>query len=167
MIAIIDKVSELAALLAAWLLFTIGMIVTYEVVMRKIFNSPTIWVDEIARFLLVWSIYLAGAHILKIRALITVELFTSSLSRKKMIVLEYMMLGVIGFFSCIAFYYGGQVVLESIEMGRKTSTMLGVPKYLTESSVPVGFGLMLLQVAVEYIKLFRGGAVSTPAGHQV
>lgn len=166
-ISIIDKVTELAAILAAWMLFAIGGMVTYEVVMRKVFNSPTIWVDEIARFLLVWAIYLASAHILKARQLITVELFTSALSPGKLRILEYIMLLVIGCFSFIAFYFGTEVVLESIEMGRKTSTMLGVPKYYTESAVPVGFGLLFIQTIVEAVKLLLGGQVGTAAGHQV
>lgn len=163
----IDKITELAALLAAWILFFIGIIVTYEVVMRKVFNSPTIWVDEIARFLLVWSIYLASAHILKIRQLITVELFTTALSQNKLRILDCVMLLVIGCFSFVAFFYGMEVVLESIEMGRKTSTMLGVPKYFTESAVPAGFGLLFIQVIVELIKLMQGQTAATPAGHQI
>lgn len=166
-IRIIDRITELAAILAAWLLFTIGVMVTYEVIMRKVFNSPTIWVDEIARFLLVWAIYLASAHILKVRQLITVELFTSALSQGKLRILEYFMLVIIGGFSFIALYFGTEVVLESIEMGRKTSTMLGVPKYYTESAVPIGFGLLFIQTIVEAVKLLLGSQVGSAAGHQV
>lgn len=149
------------------MLFLIGVMVTYEVVMRKVFNSPTIWVDEIARFLQIWAVYLAGAHILKRRRLITVELFTSSISKEKRRYLEYLTLLVIGAFSFTALWYGGQVVMESIEMGRKTSTMLGVPKYYTESAVPVGFGLLFIQTIVEFIKLLRGRTVDGSAGHPV
>ena len=87
-IRIIDKITEVAAHIAAWMLFSIGVMVTYEVVMRKVFNSPTIWVDEIARFTQVWAVYLASAHILKLRYLITVELFTTALSRDKLRLLE-------------------------------------------------------------------------------
>ena len=149
------------------MLFSIGAMITYEVVMRKVFNSPTIWVDEITRFVQVWAVYLASAHILKIRGLITVELFSASLSRNMVRILEIFSLLVIAFFSIIAFYYGLGVVLESIEMGRKTSTMLGVPKWFTESAIPVGFGLLFIQTVVELLKLLRGEDITAIEGHQV
>lgn len=141
--------------------------VTFEVIMRKVFNSPTIWVDETSRFCLVWAVYLASAHILKKRELITVELFTVSLSAAKLKVLEFFALTVIAIFSAVATYYGAEVVLESIEMGRKTSSMLGVPKWITESAVPVGFGLLLIQAVVEMIKLAKGGEVAAIAKHKI
>ena len=163
----IDKITEVAAHVAAWMIFSIGVMVTYEVVMRKVFNSPTIWVDEIARFFQVWAVYLASAHILKRRSLITVELFTGSLAMNKLRLLELLSLVIIGFFSFVALYYGTGVVFESIEMGRRTSTMLGVPKWLTESAIPVGFGLLFVQSVVEFLKLVRGDDVAALAGHQV
>ncbi len=167
MIKTIDRITGFAALLSAWMLFGIGVIVTYEVIMRKVFNSPTIWVDETARFCLVWAVYLAAAHILKKRELITVELFTLSLSPGKLKILEFLSLGIIAVFSAVATIYGGEVVLESIEMGRKTSSMLGVPKWITESAIPTGFGLLFIQAIVEVIKLLKSGTVITSAEHKV
>lgn len=166
-IRVIDKITQFAAFFSAWMLFGIGVMVTFEVIMRKVFNSPTIWVDETARFCLVWAVYLASAHILKSRELITVELFTGSLSPAKLKMLEFFALTVIAIFSAVATYYGAEVVLESIEMGRKTSSMLGVPKWITESAVPVGFGLLLVQAVVEIIKLAKGREVAAIAEHKI
>lgn len=149
------------------MLFAIGLMVTYEVVMRKVLNSPTIWVDEIARFFLVWAVYLAAAHILKVRKLITVELFTTRLNKSYLKYFDGIGLLVIGFFAIIATYYGLEMVVESIEQGRRTSTMLGVPKWYTESAIPVGFGLLFIQVLVEYVKLFTTNVVHKTAGHDI
>lgn len=149
------------------MLFAIGLMITYEVVMRKVFNSPTIWVDETSRFCLIWAIYLASAHILKRRELITVELFTVSMSAKKRRFFELFALCVIVFFSGVAAYNGGQMVIESIEMGRRTSSMLGVPKWITESAIPAGFGLLFIQAVVEIVKLLRGDELTGPAEHKI
>ncbi|MCP3944125.1 MAG: TRAP transporter small permease [Desulfobacteraceae bacterium] len=153
MIHIIDKITEMAAHIAAWIIFTIGIIITYEVIMRKFFNSPTIWVDETARFFLVWAVYMATPHMLKLRNMIIVNLFPGSLSGMIFKLLEFLTLSVIAFFSFVALYYGGEIVLESIETGRKTSTMLEVPEWLTQSAIPVGFGLLFIQTIVEFLKL--------------
>ena len=54
-----DKIVKYSGYLASALFIMIGFIVSYEVIMRYIFNSPTIWVNEISRFLQIWATYLA------------------------------------------------------------------------------------------------------------
>ncbi|MCK5071751.1 MAG: TRAP transporter small permease subunit, partial [Desulfocapsa sp.] len=82
-------------------------------------------------------------------------------------VLESLSLIVIAFFSFVAVYYGIGIVAESIELGRKTSTMLGVPKWMTESAVPIGFSLLFVQALVELVKIIRGEDITAVEGHQV
>ncbi len=159
MIRFIDRLSAWMAKLATWMFFAIGLMVTWEVVTRKVFNSPTIWVDETARFFQVWAVYLATAHILKNRDLIVVEIVPVRNHPLRRKVLDTLMLAVIGLFAFIAMWYGAGIVVESVQMGRHTSTMLGVPKWMTESAIPAGFGLLLAQVAAEFVKLWRGDAI--------
>ena len=51
----IDAVSEFSGRLSAWMFFTIGLFITYEVVMRYVFTAPTVWVDEVSRIMQVWA----------------------------------------------------------------------------------------------------------------
>ena len=72
-IQFVDAASEFSGKLCAWCLFAIGFFITYEVLMRYVFNSPTIWVDEISRVLQVWVGFLSTAYVLKHREMITIE----------------------------------------------------------------------------------------------
>jgi TRAP-type C4-dicarboxylate transport system permease small subunit len=164
MIKFIDRLTERAGVVAAWMLFSIGMMVTYEVVMRKVFNAPTVWADEMARFFQIWAIYLASAYVLKNRQLITVELFASALHEKTGRLFDFFTLAIITVFCSVAIWYGSSIVYESIEQGRHTSTMLGVPKWMTESAIPLTFLLLLLQTIVETIKLVRLGPEGSISG---
>jgi TRAP-type C4-dicarboxylate transport system permease small subunit len=148
---LVDRLTNASGVLSAWMLFSIGLMVTYEVVMRKVFNAPTIWADEMARFFQIWAVYMAGAYVLKHRHLIAVDLFTSTLYRKTGRLLDYLSLLVIAAFSLVAVYKGVLIVVESIEVGRNTSTMLGVPKWMTESAIPVTFALLFLQTIAEAV----------------
>jgi TRAP-type C4-dicarboxylate transport system permease small subunit len=152
MLRIIDSITRAAALLAAWLFFAIGLMVTWEVIMRKIFNAPTIWSDELSRLLLVWAVYLAAAEVLKRRKLITVELFEHLLNKKTLRYFDLLALLVIFAFSAVVTWYGIDTVRDAIELGRKTSSILAIPKWITESSIPAGFGLLTIQAAAEGIK---------------
>ncbi len=148
---LVDRLTNASGVLSAWMLFSIGLMVTYEVVTRKVFNAPTIWADEMARFFQIWAVYMAGAYVLKHRNLIAVDLFTSTLYRRTGRLLDYFALLVIAVFSLVAVYYGTLIVVESIQVGRHTSTMLGVPKWMTESAIPVTFALLFLQTVAEAI----------------
>ena len=71
----IDRLCVVAAGLAAVLFFVIGLIVTYEVVMRYVFLNPTRWVEESARVLQVYGVFLACAWLVGRREHIRIPLF--------------------------------------------------------------------------------------------
>lgn len=154
MIKLIDKLTDKFGVLSAWMFFAIGMMVTYEVVMRKVFNAPTVWADEMARFFQIWAVYLAAAYVLKNRHLIRVEIFSDRLYARFASLLDALSLLVIALFCLVAIWYGGAIVVESIEQNRHTSTMLGVPKWMTETAIPLAFFLLLLQTIAEAVKRF-------------
>ena len=76
-----DRITNAVGTLAAWIFFVIGLIVTFEVVMRYAFNSPTIWVDEISRVLQIWATCLAAGYALRHRALIVIDVIFSDPQR--------------------------------------------------------------------------------------
>jgi len=164
MIKFIDRLTNRTGLLSAWMFFVIGMMVTYEVVMRKVFNAPTVWADEMARFFQIWAVYLASAYVLKNRQLITVELFSDALHKRTGRLFDFFTLAIIGVFCCVAIWYGSAIVYESIEQGRHTSTMLGVPKWMTETAIPLAFLLLLAQTIVEVVRLAKGGPGASLSG---
>ncbi len=46
----LERVTDALGWLGAWLFFAVGGMITYEVVMRYLFNAPTIWAEELSRF---------------------------------------------------------------------------------------------------------------------
>jgi len=152
--ALIDRLSDAFGRLAAWMFFAVGAMITYEVVVRYVFVSPTIWAEEMSQFFQIWATYLAAAFVLRHRNLIVIEFFLARLSPAWRRIADGFALLVIAVFSAVAIWYGMDIVLESIAQGRHTSTMLGVPKWMTESAIPVGFGLLLAQCVVEFVRLF-------------
>jgi TRAP-type mannitol/chloroaromatic compound transport system permease small subunit len=50
-LALIDRMGVLCSRLAGWLFFAIGLMITYEVVARYVFNAPTQWAFEVVMVL--------------------------------------------------------------------------------------------------------------------
>ncbi|HHI82857.1 MAG TPA: TRAP transporter small permease [Rhizobiales bacterium] len=162
-----DAISEVTGKLCAWTFFTIGLIVTYEVLMRDVFISPTIWVDEVARIMQIWAAYLAGAYVLKHRAMITIDIAfrrTDTLARQ---IVETLALVVMLGFASIATWYGFQLWLKSTLAGHTTDSFLAIPKWFTQGSIWIGFGLLALQGLAEIYRLWKFGVPAADHGHDL
>ncbi len=157
MIKIIDTISEFFGKLSAWLFFFIGMIVTYEVFVRYLFDSPTIWVDEVSSITQIWATYIGIAFALKHKDMIVIDIAFkdhNSLIRK---ILETFSLLVIICFSIITVYYGFEIWLDSTLKGHRTDTFLSLPKWFTQASIWIGFLILFFQAIAEIVKVWTVG----------
>lgn len=157
-IRLTDLLSEVTGRLAGWLFFCVGIFVTYEVVMRYVFLSPTIWVDEISRIIQVWATFMATAYVLKHRQHIIIDLTFRNVESVQRRIVETFSLLVIAFFGLVAAKYGWDLWLKSTLAGHTTDSYLAVPKVYIQSSIWFGFGLVSLQALVEIIKVWTGQA---------
>lgn len=165
MFQIIDRVSSLCARLSAWLFFIIGGIIVFEVVARYVFLSPTVWGEEMSRFLQIWATYLAAAFVLQQRKLIAIDVLINKTPPLVQKIFEASALLFVMLFCAVACIWGSLIVIDSIMVGRATSTMLAVPSWMTEIAIPIGFGLMFIQAVVELCRTLTGSAGDAASSH--
>ena len=158
-----DRLSGLLARLSAWAFFVVGLMICYEVALRYFFNAPTVWAEEMSRFVQLWATYLAAAWALRHRELIRITIVTDRLSTTARRWLELFSLLVITVFSGFAVWYGTWIAWDSVVQSRTTSTMLDVPAVLTEAAIPVGFTLLAAQALREMARVWREGAPAPTA----
>ena len=152
LLAIFDKMTRALGIFSAWLFFVIGLIVTYEVVMRYVFNAPTIWVEEISRMLLLWGIFTASAFVLYNNDLIRINMLLAVLPdrlRRGMDIVAYVF--ILGFAAFIA-WWGGVIAVDVWKTSETTGSMLDIPLWWSEIVIPLGFGLLAVQCVVEIIR---------------
>ena len=147
-----DTIIKYSGYLASWLFVSIGFIVFYEVVMRYIFNSPTIWVEEISRFLQIWATYLALTYSFHKRDFIRITFIYDKLSLRGQRFLDIISFVFIIFFSSVVVYYGWIIAKDSFDVGRTSSSMLDLPDFISEFAIPICFGFLLLKVVIELVK---------------
>ncbi len=153
MLKLIDRLNDAFGWLAAAAFVAVGAMITYEVVMRYVFLAPTIWAEELARFLQIWATYIAAAYVLRHRQLIAITMLVNRLGPQGRRLADGFALLWILLFSLVAVTYGMDIMLDSIRQGRATSTMLSVPKWMTEAAIPFGFTLLALQALADLIRL--------------
>ena len=150
-----DKIVKYSGYLASALFITIGFIVSYEVIMRYLFNSPTIWVNEVSRFLQIWATYLALTYSFHKNDFIRITVIYDRLNENGKKILDFISFIFILIFSSFVVYYGWLIAYDSLKVGRTSSTILDVPSFLTELAIPLCFAFLVLRVILEAMKYIR------------
>ena len=150
-----NKLVKYSGYLASALFIAIGFIVSYEVIMRYLFNSPTIWVNEVSRFLQIWATYLALTYSFHKNDFIRITVIYDRLNDKGKKILDFISFIFILIFSSFVVYYGWLIAYDSLKVGRTSSTILDVPSFLTELAIPLCFAFLVLRVILEVIAYIR------------
>jgi TRAP-type mannitol/chloroaromatic compound transport system permease small subunit len=126
--------------------------VVYEIVMRFVFNTPTIWANEATVYLSALAYLLGGAYSLYYKAHVRVDMLYLKFSPRKRAILD-----VITFF--FTFIYLGSLIWvgsiyswESIKGLEKTGSPWNPPVYPLKIAIPLGAALLLLQSVANFIR---------------
>lgn len=161
----LDWCSNAMMHLTELLLFFIMCIVTYEVVARYIFKSPTIWVTDVSRYCLVYMTFLSASSLLLKGEHINVDLIVTHVPRR--VQLAIFMAGHLlcaGTFLVLC-YYSALTTWDIFSRGVLVMDPIEIPKYVPLVIIPIGsFFLLMAAVArirefvMDWRRLTEGGA---------
>lgn len=138
--------------------FLVMAIATFvQVIFRYVLEFSLPWADELARYCLVWLVFVGMVVALVRGQHVTVDILLDRYrGRFKRIALTFIDLAVAALF--LTLLYGG-VLLMQLTVGQTTSGM-GMPKYVVYAALPVGAVLMLIELALRIYR--RHTAPTTP-----
>jgi len=152
-----DTVNEWVGRILSYLILIIIGVVLFEVTLRYVFNSPTVWVHEMSGLLLMSYIMLGGGYTLLHRSHIKIDIFYERLSPKTRLILDLTIASLLFFcFTGVLLWKGGILAFQSV-MIREISPS-GVwtgPLYPFKLLIPVGALLIMVQWVVMLIRDFR------------
>jgi TRAP-type C4-dicarboxylate transport system permease small subunit len=131
------------------------IITTVEVVRRYIFSESFQWAEELSRYLMVGVAFLGGAVAYRNKNLIPLDLVTNILPKKVQQILEFVLEIVTVIILALLFYLSTKAVMSPVVF-RQTSIGLPISMAIPFSSMPVGFGCMLIFAAEHFVDIFNG-----------
>ncbi len=133
-----NKLNLLGGALSEIFILIMGLIVTYEVIMRYLFRAPTTWVLEISTYLCIGSVFLAGGFSLREKNHINVDVLTSRFSYRNQIILQLICV-ILSFIYCLVLTWkGAELAFSSFRFKEVSPTILNVPMVIPNSLVPIG-----------------------------
>ncbi|WP_200978758.1 TRAP transporter small permease [Echinicola sp. 20G] len=122
--------------------------VTWQVLSRYVFMSPSSFTDELARFLLIWLGMLGAAYVAGHNEHLAIDILPSKLTGKaKNNLMVFIHMIIIGFAVPVMIFGGSNLVYITYMLGQK-STTLQIPLAYVYTVIPLsGILIFIYQVA--------------------
>lgn len=143
---ILQVLTKIVGVIAGALVMYCAFSIVWEVIARGLLNSPTEWVMEISTYCILIAGFLGMGVAYAGKKHIHVDIFVSKMSPKTLTYVEVVttLLGI--FYSYIFMVYSWDMAMLSLKMNNCAPTTLGTPLWIPQISMPIGFGVLFLQL---------------------
>lgn len=148
---VIDIISEYSGIVMGWIILSVAFINGYEIIMRKIFNNPTIWVQDVSIYILIWFAFVAAGYTWKEKKHIRVDVLQDAFSCSAQIIMQVAINFLVLVYILILTIKGWELVKTSFTIGQVTSNVLHFPIWLIQLGVVLGSFILLLQLIKDII----------------
>jgi TRAP-type mannitol/chloroaromatic compound transport system permease small subunit len=153
LIEIIQKISEGTGIIAGFLPIAMMCFVTYEVVSRYAFSSPSRWVWLANKQLFGLFVLLAGVYAMAAGAHIRIEILYDRFPPKLKFISRLLSLFLCGFFLICLIWQGTWMAQESLAVREKAMGIFQMPLYPLKIMIPaVSFIFLLEAIVVFFLK---------------
>ncbi len=143
--AVVERCNLALGIVSGLGILVMGIILAYEVVCRYVFNSPTIWAQEIAIYLYMWTMLAAASYTLQSGKHINVDLVIMHLPARVKAVLEIATSAIGAAFCAVVAVQAYEMIAVTLRFGKVTATPLRVPMWIPQSALLIGFLLLTFQ----------------------
>jgi TRAP-type mannitol/chloroaromatic compound transport system permease small subunit len=148
----IDLLNEWSGKIFSWLSIPMTLLVTAEVILRYVFNRPTIWVWDVVVQLLGLIIVFSGGYALLKGAHIGVDILVERISKKKSAIIDLFTYPLFLFSMGMLFWITTEAAWNAVETKEAYNSFWRPPIYPFKVAVFVGILLFLLQGIARFIR---------------
>lgn len=159
----IDKMNEVIAKIFAWSMLLLTLTMTYEVIARYIFNSPTLWSYDLSYFLGSMTLIFGMAYTLKIKGHVSIDIIYNKFP-KRVQALLYVIFALVLFFPLYGLMVKVMIPHTLFSWANHERSWVGSWQpivYPFKTWITAGIVMLLLQGIAEFIRdlavLITGG----------
>lgn len=146
------KLDKAVAHLLVVILGIMVLNVTWQVVSRYVFQSPSSFTDELSRYMLIWLGMLGAAYVAGKNDHLAIDILPQKLTGKpKMRLMVFIHIIIIAFVLPVMIMGGGNLVYITFVLEQKSAT-LQVPLAYIYSIIPLS-GILILYYQISNIRL--------------
>lgn len=154
-----DRLCYGCAYISAWMMLGIALSISYEVLVRYFFSSPTKWVDDFTDYTLLYTTLLTSTWLLKKGEHVRLTFLLDRLSPRPRRVMEVISSFICAIVCGYVMWYGAADTWDSIKNSILLPRTILVPRYYIICIIPFGFLMLLVQFVRDAIELL--GTINT------
>lgn len=159
---LVAAISTLAGWCSAAMIVAAVAITCQMIWVRFVLNGSTVWQTEAVIYLVIAATLVGLPYVQRLRGHVNVDLVPLSLPPRARLVLAVITLSLSILIVGIMLYYGYDYWHFAWERGWRSDTVWGVRLWIPYLAIPVGFGLLLLQLVADLVAVLIG--VDKPFG---
>lgn len=132
----------------SYLMLLISIVLFIQVVARFVFSTGTFWTDELARFSLVWLVFLGAAVAIRDRSLINVDILENLFPSWTKFLKFFQVIASLIF--CILLFKVGWETMGLVTAQR--SPNMGVPMSVVYASIPIAMLIILFHLFTQFFR---------------
>ena len=148
----VDLLNEWTCKIFSWLVVPLMLIVFFDVTLRYVFNSPTIWAWDINLQLLGGLTALGAGYALLTNAHIGVDIIVEQLSSRKRVMVEFIIYLLFIFSVGVFLWQTTLGVWESVLIGERYGSYWSPPVYPVKIAMFLGVLLLWLQGITKFLR---------------
>jgi len=154
-ISIMEAISEHSGRWVSWIVYVGIIFLSLEVVLRYVFNSPTVWAHGYTQRLFGGYFVLIGAYTLVHKGHVRVDVIYNNLSKKKQAVLDLVNMFFLLIWSGVMIPVSWNFFVKSYSINEVDEMVLAHPIWWVKFLIIVGMALIFLQGLSEVLKTCR------------
>ena len=152
----VAALSTLAGWCSAGMIVAAVAITCQMIIVRFVLNQSTIWQTEAVIYLVIAATLVGLPYVQRLRGHVNVDLVPLALPMGARKLLCYVTLSVSILIVAVMLFYGYEYWHFAWERGWRSDTVWGVRLWIPYLSIPVGFGLLMLQLIADLVAVIIG-----------
>ena len=148
---VIDRMNELIGKAISYLILVLVGVIVYEIFVRYILNSPTIWAHEISQMVYGAYVILLGGYLQQRKGHVNVDIIYQRFKPRTRAIIDLATWLLFFAFVGVLLIKGGEMAWDSFLYRETDPTAFAPPIYPLKMLIPLGALLLLLQGLVKYI----------------
>ena len=153
---IVDGVSTLAGWISATMIVSAVAITCQMIFVRFVLNASTVWQTEAVIYLVIAATLIGLPYVQRLRGHVNVDLIPLALTPSLRRGLAVFTLSASILIIAIMTFYGYEFWHFALDRGWRSDTVWGVRLWIPYLAIPVGFGLLTLQLVADLYAVIRG-----------
>lgn len=148
----IDRLNDWVGRRICWLVVAIFALLLVEVIRRYVFNSPSVWANELTQMLFGAFVILSGGYVLRWDGHVSVDIVQAHLPKKARAVVDIVTSSLFFLFTGVLLYYGGSMAWDSLIGWEHSESAWNPPLYPIKLAIPLGALLLILQGLAKLVR---------------